>query len=95
MPTWRHYSTVQYQGVEIVIQERLDKRNRLGAIEYIFTAKIDGHTVLSDRIDQSKFLGHCYGQLLIPQLAAMARQQQRRLQSSGQVNEGESSHSRS
>lgn len=73
MSTWREYKSVEIDGVRLVVEERMDLRNRNGAMEYIISAYIGGRFKRSERIDQSKWLGHCYGQLLLPEIAKRAK----------------------
>lgn len=60
------------EGVELVVFERIDLRNQHGALEYIVEAWRNGELKRHERIEQSKWLGHCHGQLLLPQIAKRA-----------------------
>lgn len=73
MPTWKEQKQVELDGVNLTVRERTDQRNKHGALEYIIEARIDGKLVVSERHSQSVWLGHCYGQLLLPDVAKRAK----------------------
>jgi len=73
MSEWREFKRETIVGVELVVKERADLRNRHGAMEFLIDAYLGGDLILSERCDQSKWLGHCYGQLLLPEIAARAK----------------------
>jgi hypothetical protein len=74
MPDWKPYSTTEIDGVALVVKERTDLRNAQGALEYLVEARIGGEVVTTERHTQSVWLGHCFGQLLLPLIAKRARQ---------------------
>jgi len=68
------FKKVNVGGVDLVVKERMDARNRHGALEYIVEAYLGGELVHSERIHQSAWLGHCDGQLLLPEIAARVQE---------------------
>lgn len=74
MSTWKEFKRTKINGVEIVVHERMDLRNRHGAMDYRIDAFVDGQLRHSERHSQSTWLGHCYGQLLLPIIAKRAIQ---------------------
>lgn len=73
MPTWKEQKQTELNGVSLTVKERTDLRNRHGSLEYIVEARIGGELVTSERHSQSTWLGHCHGQLLLPDVAKRAK----------------------
>lgn len=72
MPSWKEFRKVELDGVELTIKERADVHNHHGALEYIVEARILGELIITERVSQNKWLGHCYGQLLLPMIVERA-----------------------
>lgn len=66
MPIWVEKSKEVINGLEVVVRERSDSRNRHGSSEYIIDVMHNGRVVHSERHQWNVWLGHCYGQLLKP-----------------------------
>lgn len=72
MPEWKHKSSELINGVEIVVRERVDRRNHHGATEYIIEVKKDEKVIHSERHPYNVWVGHCNGQILKPLIAERA-----------------------
>lgn len=64
MPTWKETRRETVDGIEFVTQERMDRRNRQGATEYILQAYRNGEMLKSQRIAWNVWLGHNYGRII-------------------------------
>ena len=73
MSYWKVMKNRQYGEIKIVAKERVDSRNHHGSTEYLIEAFFDGTLVHSERHRQSVWLGHCWGHLLMPDVAERAR----------------------
>lgn len=72
MPQWREMRRQKVDGLTVIVNERWDRRNRHGATEYIIRVERDGALLRSERHPWNVWLGHCCGQLLIPEVIARA-----------------------
>jgi hypothetical protein len=72
MPTWKEFSRTQIDGFDLVVSERMDSRNHHGATEYKILVERNGELIHFERHPWNVWLGHCYGQLLLPEVAGRA-----------------------
>ena len=72
MGIWEEKHREVINSIELIVKERMDKRNHHGAIEYIVEAYSEGNYILSERISWNKWLGHCNGVLIKPLIADKA-----------------------
>lgn len=73
MSEWKEYKRTTVADVDFIVKERSDLRNQHGSMEYSIEAYIGGQLIYVERCEQSKWLGHCYGQLLLPEVANRAK----------------------
>lgn len=73
MPQWKERPPQVIDGVTLVVRERTDRRNHLGATEYIIEAYKDGNLIHFERHPWDAWEGHCSGQLLLPLIAERAK----------------------
>jgi hypothetical protein len=73
MPRWQEFRREEIDGFTVIMEERMDRRNRQGATEYIVRVEQNGRFVLSDRYDWNVWLGHCGGKLLMPKILERAK----------------------
>lgn len=73
MPQWREMYRQEVDDLTVFVKERWDRRNRLGATEYIITVERDGTFLHSERHPWNVWAGHCSGALLIPRVIKNAK----------------------
>lgn len=73
MPQWREMRRLETDGLTVVVDERMDRRNRHGATEYIIRVERGGKLLRSERHTWNVWAGHCSGSLLISEVVARAK----------------------
>lgn len=72
MPIWKEHSREIINGLDVVVKDRSDSRDRHGSLEYIIEVIQNGITIHSERHSSSVWLGHCNGYLLKPLIVERA-----------------------
>lgn len=71
---WLEPTESTIDGAKVLVSES-DQRNRHGAMRYIVKVVGLGPVDHTEFVEQSRWLGHCWGQLLLPEIVARAKQQ--------------------
>lgn len=70
---WSEPKETVVNGVKVLISEDMTHRNRHGAMKYMVEV-MDGEDVIhTEFCDQARWLGHCWGQLLLPKIIDFAK----------------------
>lgn len=74
---WKVEREFEKEGFLVTIKGRVEpsRRNRHGSLEYIVELARDGRQMGFRRVSQDKWLGHCYGQVIIREMVEAAEAQ--------------------
>jgi len=69
---WSEPREVDVDGTKVRVSEDMTHRNRHGAMKYMIEV-VEGEDVIhTEFCDQSRWLGHCWGRLFLPEVVARA-----------------------
>lgn len=68
MPEWTTESIRAYGDVQVEVRREMMSRRP----DRVVQCSIAGRMIYSERVDDSRWVGHCCGQLLVPAIVARA-----------------------